>query len=219
MWLDPSARTSCAERAARCAGTLRSGCAQACRRSASGYRRPLGGADQTRYGPGAGPDRRSGPRARCPTVSARIPLMLPEVHLTPGLLLAAVGRKPSPAALRAAERRTVREIDPQIRPLGLAVKHDRPDLQGAVNPSVAWNNRTSWACFTTPIIEDQKPVRQSDRPDATHPQRGGAHRRDRLDDSARGVLVPEALDCARIDGSRDLFRGHVHHIGVITRSL
>src|ERR1700681_4315007 len=100
-------------------------------------------------------------------------LMLEEVQMPPRLLLGVVRLERRPVALRAAERRTTRKIDPQIQPLGLRIELDARDLPRIAQPERSLEEKKILRLHpTAPIIDDQKPRRQSTSPDATHPQRG-----------------------------------------------
>ena len=70
--------------------------------------------------------------------------------------------QPRPIALRAREPRSLREVDPQIQPLGLSVKVDAHNLPRVAQPQRCLEEKKILRLHpTAPIIDDQKPVRQS----------------------------------------------------------
>jgi hypothetical protein len=104
--------------------------------------------------------------------------MLEEVQVPPRLLLGVLHRATHPLTLRAREPRALLEIDPQIQPLALRIELDARDLPRVAQPQHCLEQKKILRLHpTAPIIDDQKPGRQSTGPDATHPQRGGAQDR------------------------------------------
>jgi nanoRNase/pAp phosphatase (c-di-AMP/oligoRNAs hydrolase) len=103
--------------------------------------------------------------------------MLKEVQMPPALLLGVVHPQPRALTLRTREPRALQELDPQIKPHTLAIKLDAHDPPRIAQPERSLKPTKILRLHkTAPIINDQKPVSQSARSDATHPQRGGASR-------------------------------------------
>jgi hypothetical protein len=95
--------------------------------------------------------------------------------MPPRLLLRVLHRATRSLTLRAREPGSLREVDPQIQPLALTIELDARDLPRLAQPERCLEEKKILRLHpTAPIIDDQKPVRQSAAPDATHPQRGGA---------------------------------------------
>jgi hypothetical protein len=109
------------------------------------------------------------PRDRCGEVRP----VLEEVQVPPRLLLGALHRTTRPLTLRAREPPCLREVDPQIQPLALRI--DACYLPRVAQPKRGLEEDEILRLHpTAPIIDDQKPVRQSAGSDATHHNRGGA---------------------------------------------
>jgi len=64
----------------------------------------------------------------------QVRLMLKEVQMPPRLLLGVMHLQPRPVALRAREPRSLREVEPQIQPLGLRVELDAQHLPRVAQP-------------------------------------------------------------------------------------
>jgi hypothetical protein len=121
--------------------------------------------------PRARPRQRHEPRLALRALDARHPrreerLALEEVETPPRPLLRVARLQRVPAALRAAERRPLRKVDPHVQPLRLPVEPDRDDLprRGQAERGLEQSDVLSLH-RTAPIIEDQKPARQSSAPD------------------------------------------------------
>src|SRR5450432_2533377 len=98
--------------------------------------------------------------------------MLKEVQMPPRLLLGVLHRATRSLTLRAPEPGALPEVDPQIQPLALRIELDARDLPRLAQPERRLEEKKILRLHpTAPIIDDQKPVRQSTAPDATAPER------------------------------------------------
>jgi hypothetical protein len=93
-----------------------------------------------------------------------------EVQMPPPLLLGVTRLQARDIALRAAERRAAREIDPQIQPLGRRIELDRSDLPrlSQTERRLEQSEILSWHP-EAPIIDDQSPPGNQPPRTATHP--------------------------------------------------